>query len=109
MIVFLAGEKRTASPGANFLLHDTVFNPMVGASLRFDDLIGQAEAITHNDDWSHELFAQILERPTDEVAEWFRGQTTRDTQFALDNGLIENVQPLMIPRAAEFVQVAYKF
>jgi ATP-dependent protease ClpP protease subunit len=109
LIVFMAGQRRTASPGANFLFHDTVFNPVGGASLRYDDLLGHAAAIEHNDKWSHTLIAQILNLPAKEVAEWFYGQNTRDCDFALANGIIELVQPLIIPPTAEFCQVAYKF
>jgi ATP-dependent protease ClpP protease subunit len=109
MIVFMAGERRTASPGANFLFHDTVFNPAAGAPLRFDDLVGHAAAIDHNDKWSHQLIAKELNRPVEEVAEWFFGQNTRDTDFALANGIIDSVQPLLVPPRAEFCQVAYKF
>jgi len=109
MIVFMAGERRTASPGANFLFHDTVFNPLGGASLRYDDLLGHAAAIEHNDKWSHQLIAEELDRPVKEVAEWFYGQNTRDTEFALANGIIEKVEPLSVPPSADFCQVAYKF
>src|ERR1700733_12779190 len=49
MIVLMAGERRTASPGANFLFHDTVFNAGAAAPLRFDDLVGHAKAIEHHD------------------------------------------------------------
>jgi ATP-dependent protease ClpP protease subunit len=109
MIVFMLGKRRTASPGANFLFHDTVFNPAAGAPLRYDDLLGHASAIEHNDKWAHTLIAQILKRPPQEVAEWFYGQNTRDNNFALANGIIHLVQPLLIPPYAEFCQVAYKF
>jgi ATP-dependent protease ClpP protease subunit len=78
--LFMCGKRRTASPGTNFLFHETVFTG-AGPPLRFDDLIGQAQAIDHNDKWSHELIAQILERPIEEVAKWFIGQNVRDTQF----------------------------
>jgi ATP-dependent protease ClpP protease subunit len=108
MILFMSGEKRTASPGTNFLFHETVFTG-AGTPLRFDDLIGQAQAIDHNDKWSHDLIAQLIKRPVEEVAKWFIGQNVRDTQFALDNGIIEEVRQLIVPRDAEFCQVAYKF
>jgi ATP-dependent protease ClpP protease subunit len=109
MILFMCGQRRTASPGANFLFHDTVFNPAVGAPLRYEDLVGHASAIDQNDKWSHQLIAQELNRPVEEIAEWFYGQNPRDTKFALDNRIIEAVQPLVIPASGEFVQVSYKF
>jgi ATP-dependent protease ClpP protease subunit len=109
MILFMCGERRTSSPGANFLFHDTVFNPGAGSLLRYEDLIGHAGAIQQNDQWSHQLIAEKLNRPVKEVAEWFYGQNPRDTEFALNNGIISAVQPLIVPATAEFVQVAYKF
>jgi ATP-dependent protease ClpP protease subunit len=109
MTLFMAGERRTASPGANFLFHDTVLNTGAAALLRYDDLIGHAAAIVQNDAWSHELIARELNRPVEEVAKWFVGQHPRDTKFALENGVIQNVEALVIAPQAEFVQVSYKF
>jgi ATP-dependent protease ClpP protease subunit len=108
MILFMCGEQRTAAPGTNFLFHETVFTGG-GAPLKYDDLIGQAQAIDHNDKWSHDLIAQRVSRPVEEVAKWFIGQNVRDTQFALDNGIIGKVQSLVIPNNAEFCQVSYKY
>jgi ATP-dependent protease ClpP protease subunit len=108
MNLFMCGNRRTAAPGTTFLFHETVWNG-VGASLRIDDLLGQTQAINQNDKWSHQLVAQRLSRPPKEVAKWFRGQQIRDTNFALKNGIIQSVQSLVVPPAAEFVQVAYKF
>jgi ATP-dependent protease ClpP protease subunit len=110
MTVLMAGTRRTASPGANFLFHDTVFNiTSAPTSLRLEDLVGHAHAVENNDKWSHQLIAEILKRTPEEIAKWFDGQFPRDTQFALDNGIIEKVTPLQISPAAEFAQVGYKF
>ena len=109
LTLFMAGERRTASPGTNFLFHETVFNPGGALPLRFDDLMGQAEAIEQNDRWSHQLMAKLLSKPIDEVAGWYRGQSMRDAEFALKNGVIQEVCQLVVPPDAEFVQVGYKF
>ena len=71
--------------------------------------MGHAQAIDHNDKWSHKLIAEDLNLPPEKVAEWYYGQEVRDTKFALDNGIIHEVQSLVVPPDAEFVQVAYKF
>lgn len=108
MILFISGDKRTAAPGTNFLFHDTVFNG--GAMpLRYDDLIGRAQGIEHNDKWSHQLIADELDLSAEEVAKWFTGQNIRDTAFALEKGIIKEIVPLIVPPDAEFVQVGYKF
>jgi ATP-dependent protease ClpP protease subunit len=109
MILFMCGQRRTSSPGANFLFHDTVFNPSAGAPLHYEDLVGHASSIKQNDEWSHQLIAEKLQRPVKEVAKWFLGQDPRDTKFALNKGIISEVRSLLIPPDAEFAQVAYKF
>jgi ATP-dependent Clp protease protease subunit len=109
VILFMSGSQRYASPGTNFLFHETVFNPGVATPSRFEDLVGQADAIQHNDSWSIALVAQRTGRTEKEVAEWFKGQQIRDTDFALKNGIIEQIRSLSIPKTAEFAQVAYKF
>lgn len=108
MILFMSGDVRTAAPGTNFLFHDTVFNGSA-TPLRYDDLIGRAQSIEHNDKWSHQLIAEELQLAPEKVAEWFCGQNIRDTKFALDNGIIKEVRNLIVPSDAEFVQVGYKF
>jgi hypothetical protein len=95
--------------GDEFLISRSFFNPAAGSPLRYEDLVGHANAIDQNDKWSHQLIAEDLGRPVEEVAEWFCGQNPRDTKFALDNGIIEAVDHLIMPDDAEFVQVAYKF
>jgi hypothetical protein len=57
----------------------------------------------------HRLIAELLKRPPEEVAKWFDGQTPRDTQFALGNGIIHEIKPLKISPNGEFAQVSYKF
>jgi ATP-dependent protease ClpP protease subunit len=109
MIVFMCGKRRTASPGTTFLFHDSVCNIGAPTPLRLEDLVGQAKAVEHNDKWSQQLIGEILNRPPEEVAKWFEGQNPRDTQFALDNGIIEKVLPLNLSPTAEFAQVGYKF
>jgi ATP-dependent protease ClpP protease subunit len=108
MPLFLSGSRRTASPGANFLFHDALFHGD-GMLLNFDKLTGEAQAIEHTNRLSHRLIAGILDRPVEDVAKWFIGQNIRDTGFALDNGIIEKVEPLVVPPDAQFVQVAYRF
>jgi ATP-dependent protease ClpP protease subunit len=108
MPLFLSGSRRTASPGANFLFHDALFHGD-GMLLNFDKLTGEAQAIEHNNRLSHRLIAGVLDRPVEDVAKWFIGQNIRDTGFALDNGIIEKVEPLVVPPEAQFVQVAYRF
>jgi ATP-dependent protease ClpP protease subunit len=109
MTVLMVGERRTASPGASFLFHDTVLNTGAPTAFRLEDLVGHAKAVENNDKWSHQLIAEILKRPPEEIAKWFDGQHPRDTQFALDNGIVQAVAPLTISPAAEFAQVGYKF
>lgn len=106
--LLLAGAHRTAAPGTNFLLHDTVWTG-VGGPLRLDDLLGQTQALEHNDKWSHQLLASRLGKPAKEVAEWFRGQQIRDISFAIENGLVASERSLIVPPDAEFAQVGYKY
>jgi ATP-dependent protease ClpP protease subunit len=108
MPLFLSGSRRTASPGANFLFHDALFHGD-GMLLDHDKLAGEARAIEHSNRLSHRLIAGVLARPVEDVAQWFIGQTLRDTEFALGNGIIEKIEPLAVPPDAQFVQVAYRF
>jgi ATP-dependent protease ClpP protease subunit len=106
--LFMSGIRRTASPGANFLFHETLFSGD-SALLRLDDLVGHAQAIEQSNVCSQRLVAKTLGKPVEEIAKWFIGQNIRDTQFALDNKIIEKIEPLTLPPDAQFIQVAYRF
>jgi ATP-dependent protease ClpP protease subunit len=106
--LFLSGTRRTASPGANFLFHETLFTSD-GNPMTFDTLTSHAQAVDHNNRWSHQLIAGVLGLSVETVQKWFIGQNIRDTQFAMDFNIIERVEPLAIPADAQFVQVAYRF
>lgn len=107
--LMLAGEERHASPGTNFLFHETVWTPPTATPINIDAVIGQKEAISHNDKWNYQLFAQRLNKPQREVTRWFRGQRIRDTDFALKNGFIHEVRQLRVLPADEFIQIGYRF
>ena len=108
-IILLAGEQRRASPGANFLFHETIWTPPAATPIDIDTVLGQAEGIKHHDRWNYRLFAERLGKPEREVSKWFRGQRMRDTDFVLKHGVIHEVRTLAVNPADEFVQVSYKF
>jgi ATP-dependent protease ClpP protease subunit len=108
--IFMAGQNRFAAGGASFLFHETVLMAGGGSQpMSRDHLAGQVAAISLADEWSAEIVASRSGTPKETVREWFIGQSPRDAAFAVANGVVTELRPLVIPPDAEFYQLEFKF
>jgi ATP-dependent Clp protease, protease subunit len=108
VLLFLAGEKRYAAPGATFLMHQTVL-PIQNMNPNAQQLFDFSANIKTDDERSARIVSERCGKPIETVRPWFEGQTPRDTEFAKANGLVHEVKNLAIPAGAEFAQVQIKF
>lgn len=102
-VVYLAGDRRTASPEATFYFHLTsrptpprlfatsahgVFNSLASDDRRAVDVLTQYASVEEAVAWS-----------------WIRGEWTLTAKEAADNGLAHSVEALIIPPGALFTQL----
>ena len=104
-ILFMAGEQRSAVPGANFLFHETRFSPPVGGNYTAAELEFTAASAKQDDARIALILSAGLGKPLSEVQGWFSGQELRTVDFAKEHGIIQWVKPLEMPEGSEFFQV----
>jgi ATP-dependent Clp protease, protease subunit len=104
-ILFLAAGTRFAVPDATFLFHATRFYPAQNIGLSYEDLQQRLKSVRGDDQFSQRIIADRLSKSPAEVAGWAKGDVLRDTKFALQHGIIQEVRPFEIPKDAKFYQV----
>src|SRR5207247_813850 len=90
--VFLAGEKRYASPHSTFMFHGVGFDPALGT--RYDEklLREQLDSVLAD----HKRIGGILEERTklgaDDAQALFREAQTKDATYAVGVGIVDEVR-----------------
>lgn len=93
--LFLAGSKRIATPGSTFMMHGTVRGSIPNNPT---DLLHYLAALNEAEDQrSVQLVAERTEQEVEVVREWFSGQKLRDTAFAVQFGIAQEVASLSLP------------
>lgn len=98
--VFLAGQKRYASPASAFLLHGISWTFGTQTTLSY----AQMQETLSKFDAAEQLTAKIIEGRTkltsDEVRALFRQGESKNPQFALDKGMIHEIRDVKIEQGA---------
>jgi ATP-dependent protease ClpP protease subunit len=107
--VFLAGVKRYACPHATFMFHGVGFN-MANQNVRLEEknIREMLENITSN----HKRIGTVLEERTkiDKalIPELFREAQTKDANFALANGIIDEIRDLDISPGSAVISLVFQ-
>jgi ATP-dependent Clp protease, protease subunit len=103
--IFLAGQKRYAVPEASFLLHKTTHAPAAGVLYVQDQLTLSTASVRADDARFIAIAAERTGRDASAVRRWMVGQKFRTAQWALENGLLQEIRPFEMPLGASFFQV----
>jgi len=104
-VVFLSGEERYAASSATFMFHGVTWgapNPITGQQAR--------EAVANIGADEARIAAVIAERtnlPQSDVELFFREAATKDAQYALEHGFIQEIRNAAIPSGAPIVALTY--
>jgi ATP-dependent protease ClpP protease subunit len=107
-VVLLAGKKRRAAPGTTFMFHGVGFD--ITGPQRFEEktLLERLDAIRAD---QAKIGAIILERTKitkEEVEKLFLEASTKDTGFALDKGIIDEIVDVNLPAGAPLIQLVFQ-
>jgi ATP-dependent protease ClpP protease subunit len=104
--LFMAGSRRYAAAGTDFLLGET----FAGTAFRLDDRevidLEEGRSVDCRDKVAAACLAKCTGHPSTEVEKWIEGKRFLDTEFALDKSIIHEIRPLRIPPGAVFLQIA---
>jgi len=107
-VLFLAGDRRYACPTSSFMFHGVGFN--VSAHMRFE-MKHLRERIDSVDADQRKIASVLADRtsiPPAEIERLFVEAVTRDSQYALDYGIVEEIRPVEIPSGASIRQLRLK-
>lgn len=104
-VIFVAGKERYASPHSTFLFHGVNIDVPIGASFG----LAQLNEITDRIKKNHATIAGIICDNTKldikEIEALFLEGETKNVDFALKKGLINEVKPAEVPQNAPFVSI----
>ena len=106
--VFLAGERRYASPHSTFMFHGVAFQAEGGKVFdekllreRLDSILADQKRI-----------GSILDERTNltgrQIKELFRKAATKDATFALENGLVHDIRDVEVPAGTPLFPLVFE-
>lgn len=106
--IFLAGNKRYATPNATFMFHGVGFNATINDRFEEKDLRERLEGLLSDQNRIGGIIAQRTKISQEETAGLFRQAQTKDATFALDKGIIDEIRELKITPGAPIVSLIFK-
>lgn len=104
-VVFVAGDKRSASPKSTFMFHAPTITLDAGFELDETLLTQHAKDLADGESRTREVLEERTKMRAAKIDALKRGQNTLDTDAAKRLGLIDRVVDLQIPEGAQVVTV----
>ena len=104
--VFQAGSKRYATENATFMFHGVGKN--VSQKLEEKNLLEYLDSIQKDQRRIGSVIVENTNINEVEVLELFRGAQTKDVQFALEKGIIDEVREVKIPNGSPVIPLVFK-
>jgi ATP-dependent protease ClpP protease subunit len=107
-VVFLAGTHRYATANATFMFHGVGFDAPPNQRLEEKFLREKLASITSD----HNRIADTISKHTNlnkrEIAKFFRETQTKDANFALNRGIIEEIRDVQLKRSCPIISLSFK-
>jgi ATP-dependent protease ClpP protease subunit len=104
-IIFLAGERRQATPNATFLFHGSKWGWPSAVELQRSQLAEIVNVLAAEEDRIIKVFLERTGLTAEELREFFTQGVTKDARFALEKGVVHEVNPVSIPSGVEVIQI----
>jgi ATP-dependent protease ClpP protease subunit len=104
--IFLAGQERIACPHASFMFHGVGFNAQTE---RFEErqLREKLDGILAEQTKIGSIIADQTSLKSEEIKGLFREASTKNAQFALDNGIVQSISDVIIPPGVPMIQLVF--
>lgn len=107
-VIFLAAAKRYAAKHSSFLFHGISWNFAQGASLTFFQMTENLSSFKQEETKIAYIVSERTKMSEAEIRELFRQGESKDLQFAIEKGIIDEVRDPSIPKDAPFITVNFK-
>lgn len=107
-VVFLAADVRLAGKYSSFLFHGLKWTFPMATELTFPQLQEVLSKLRQGEDKMAGLIVERSRLSESEVRELFHQGESKDVQFAMDNGFIQEIKEAVIPKDALHITVNFK-
>jgi ATP-dependent protease ClpP protease subunit len=105
-VIFLAGERRIASPQSTFMFHGVAYNVTGPMSLAEPNLIEMLGVVQADQNRMADIIAQRTQIARDDAAHLFSHAATKTAAEALAVGIIHEIAAPVVPPDASVVLIA---
>lgn len=105
VIVFLAGNRRLASPSSSFLMHGITWNYRSGAVRTREQLEEDLSRLKEDEARIAKILASKTKLTIEEVMSLFRQGEAKSPEFALEKGIIDSIEEPKIPTEAQILHL----
>lgn len=107
-MVFLAGKERYATETATFMFHGVGFNVDQGQRFEEKSLRERLDGILNDQRRIGMVISANTKLTEDEVAGLFLQAQTKDAQFAVEKGIINEIREVSIPSGVPIIGLVFK-
>lgn len=107
-VVFLAGTKRYATANATFMFHGVGFDAPQGLRLEEKFLREKLQGIASEHNRIADTISQQTNLTKNEVTKFFRETQTKDANFAVGKGIIQEIRNVQIPSGCSVIPLVFK-
>jgi len=104
-VIFLAASKRYAARHSSFLFHGIAWNFAAATSMTFFQLTETLSSFKQEESKIAYIVAERTKMTESEIRELFRQGESKDLQFAVDKGIIDEVRDPIVPKDAPLITV----
>lgn len=106
--VFLAGSKRYATEHSTFMFHGVGFTAQQPQRFEQKDLEERLNSLLSDQKRIGDIITQHTKLSETEVAELFRQGQTKDSNFAVDKGIIHEIRNVQILSGCPVISLVFK-
>jgi len=104
-VLFLAGDERYACPHSSFMFHGVGFNVSSRTRFEMKNLREKVDSVESDQRKIAAILADRTRIPAGKIDALFHEAVTREPDYALAHGIIDDVRELVIPAGAEVRQI----
>jgi ATP-dependent Clp protease, protease subunit len=106
--VFLAGSKRYACQHSTFMFHGVGFNSVPNERLEQKNLQEKLQSLLSDQKRIGSIIQERTTIPEAEIEDLFREARTKDSAYALGNGIVHEIREVMIPPGGPIISLVFQ-
>lgn len=107
-VIFLAASKRYACKHSTFMFHGVGFDGQSGMRLEEKNLKETLAAVHADQKRIGDVLVERTKIKSNEVTNLFFEQQTKDSAFAVDKGIIDEIRDIQIPAGAPIISLSFQ-